>query len=280
MPTVLPVAAMPSPRITIEVDLSRAGLLELRSSLDALLEDLDSGPSATDEAELALQADRKVGEVWGRVGDNIKRFLTRGAQLNDIHDAEFSMEDIAQGLRTPVKTVRSWHRNLGRTLRQVDEAIPEPPFMIGRWDGERQQYRFPREIRTAILDRYARSGAPADLVLDAELRSIERMTNRTPVIAIRDAAALLERELRRKAADLNMELPDDDPDINVIIKAAYVGDLITKETGHVLRHLMKQRNQIAHDLSGTQMTPDQARDFLTTARSLLFTIDAAESTAP
>lgn len=270
---------MTSPRITIEVDLSRAGLLELRSALDALLGDLDNGPSATDEAELVLQADRKVGEVWGRVGDNIKRFLALGAQLNDAHDAEFSMEDIAQGLRTPVKTVRSWHRNLGRTLRQVDEAIPEPPFMIGRWDGERQQYRFPSQIRTAILDRYARSGAPANLVLDAELRSIERQTDRMPVVAIRDATALLERELRHKAADLNIELPDDNPNIHVIIKAAHHGGLMTTETGNVLRDLVKQRDRIAHDRSGTEATPDEARDFLATARPLLFTLDAAESAA-
>jgi hypothetical protein len=270
---------MTSPRITIEVDLSRAGLLELRAALDTLLGDLADSTSKTDEPDRMLQADRKVGEVWGRVGENIKRFLALGAQLNEAHDAEFSMEDIAQGLRTPVKTVRSWHRNLGRTLRQVEDAIPEPPFMIGRWDGERQQYRFPREIRAAILDRHARSGAPASLVLDAELRSIERQTDRMPVVAIRDAAALLERELRQKVADLDTELPDDNPDIHAMIKIAHHGGMITKDTGNVLRDLVKQRDRIAHDRSGTEATPDQARDFLTAARSLLFTLGTAESTA-
>lgn len=266
---------MASPHITIEVDLSREGLLELRAALDALLRDLGANTSETDRGDLVMQADRKVGEVWGRVGHNIKRFLTLGAQLNDVHDAEFSMEDISQGLRVPVKTVRSWHRNLGRTLRQVDEAVPEPPFMIGRWDGERQQYRFPREIRTAILDRHARSG-DRDVALDAEFHAIELLIERMPVVAIRKAVDLLERELRRKVADLNVELPDDNPDIHSMIKAAYHGRLITKEAGNALRGLVEHRDRFAHDLSGTKATTEEARDFLALARSLLFTIRGAE----
>jgi hypothetical protein len=268
---------MTPPRITIEVELSREGLLELRFALDALLRDLGGDSSEPDRGDLVLQADRKVGEVWGRVGDNIKRFLTLGAQLNNTDDAEFSMNDVADGLETSVKTVRSWHRNLGRTLRQVDEAIPEPPFMIGRWDGERQQYRFPPEIRAAILDRHARSGRLADVALDTELRDIERKVNLVPVVAVREAVDLLERELGRRLATRNVELLDDNPDMYDKIKAACRTGLMTAKTGTAWTYLAKQRDRTRGDASGTHTTPDQARDVLMRVRALLTRAGAEEA---
>jgi hypothetical protein len=70
------------------------------------------------------RADEKVAEVWGRVGENPRRFLTVTAQTWPDGE-EFTMEQAAAVLNVPAKTVRSWHRNLGRTLRQVDETIPD-----------------------------------------------------------------------------------------------------------------------------------------------------------
>ena len=144
---------MTPPTITIQATLSRDGLLELRQAIDALLEEVrDERTNPFTAKIMQRKADKKVGEVWGRVGDNIKRFLSQAA-----HDTgpggEFTMNQMAEALGVDPKTVRSWHRNLGRTLRVVDAAIPEPPLLENRWDGTRNVYRFPEPIRVAILAR-------------------------------------------------------------------------------------------------------------------------------
>ena len=94
-------------------------------------------------------ADKKVGEVCNRVGDNLRRFLVVTAQNCDCEG--FTMEDAAGALGATAKTVRSWHRNLGRTLRQVDEALPEPRLMQRRSDGQRNLHWYDPEVRSAIL---------------------------------------------------------------------------------------------------------------------------------
>lgn len=140
---------MSPPRITIDANLSREGLLELRDAIDVLL--------GADEAESAglggivrrRRAERKVAEVWGRVGPNIRNFLLHAANWPD--DREFTMTDIAEEMGTGPKTVRSWHRNLGRTLRHVEETMPEPKLLLYRWDGAQNLYRMPPEVRSAVL---------------------------------------------------------------------------------------------------------------------------------
>jgi hypothetical protein len=153
---------MNAPKVTIEAELTRDGLLRLRDAIDLLLGNLGDDDNANPVfADLRLkQADRKVGEVWGRVGGNTKRFLATAA-VNWPDGGEFTMEDVAKALDVSPKTVRSWHRNLGRTLRQVDEQYPSPRLLQNRTDGARNLYHFPPEIRRAILAREQPASPPA-----------------------------------------------------------------------------------------------------------------------
>ena len=105
---------MTPPSITITAALSREGLLEVRDAIDALLADISGEANQPALGRLREQhADRKVTEVWGRVGENTKRFLATAAVLTLGDAAEFTMDDVARQLGVSPKTVRSWHRNLG-----------------------------------------------------------------------------------------------------------------------------------------------------------------------
>jgi hypothetical protein len=137
-------------RITIEVDLSHEGLLQARDAIDRLLDEQDRPPNKFTEKVRLGQAQRKVDEVWSRVGDKTRHFLVTAARNWEEGD-EFTMEGIASALEVAPKTVRSWHRNLGRTLRQVDEGMPEPRLLLSRSNGHKNLYRFPPEVRQAIL---------------------------------------------------------------------------------------------------------------------------------
>lgn len=153
---------MDLPTITIQTVLSREGLLTLRDAIDALLADANGDTTNLAGKAANSNADRKVDEVWGRVGDNAKRFLAIAARRTT-EGGEFSMDDVAQWLDEEPKTVRSWHRNLGRTLKHVDAAIPQPLLMESRWTGERNVYRLPVAVREAILRRDTPSAPRPDL---------------------------------------------------------------------------------------------------------------------
>jgi hypothetical protein len=152
---------MSAPKVTIEAELTRDGLLRVRDSIDRLLGNLgeDGSTNPVFAGLRRKQADRKVGEVWGRIGDNTKKFLATAA-VNWPDGGEFTMEDVADALNVSPKTVRSWHRNLGRTLRQVDEQYPSPRLLQNRTDGTRNLYHLPPEVRRAILAR-DQPGGPA-----------------------------------------------------------------------------------------------------------------------
>jgi hypothetical protein len=263
---------MPTPRVQIEVDLTREGLLGLRAQLDALLRDL-GGPNSEEQrdSDKALQADRKVGEVWGRVGENIRRLLSLGAQLN-IDDHEFSMDQLAQGLGSSAKTVRSWHRNLGRTLRQVDAAMPEPAFMLSRWDGRRQQYRFLPEVRRAILDRAGLSGLEVDS--RAELGALEALVDTTPAVVVARAFDLARRRLQALLGAAQLVHASTDPDMYELTDIAARHSLISAQTASALNGLQELRNVAATDPSGTRTTPEKARDFLSLAGAALYALNA------
>jgi len=143
---------MTRPRMTIEAELSHEGLLELRDAIDSLLAEIEGPRNPFVEKARQEQAERKVREVWSRVGDNIKTLLAVAA-VDWPEGSEFSMNDLAERLDKNPKTVRSWHRNLGRSLRVVDQHHPEPPLLESRWDGSRNLYRLLPEVRDAILRR-------------------------------------------------------------------------------------------------------------------------------
>jgi transposase-like protein len=143
---------LPPGRVTIEVDLSPEGLLQARDAIDRLLAEQER-PASVSTGHIRLgQAQRKVDEVWSRVGGKTRELLSAAAS-NWEEGEEFTMEDVALALDVPPQTVRSWRRNLGRTLRRVDEAMPEPPVLVSRSNGPKNLYRLPPEVRQAILAR-------------------------------------------------------------------------------------------------------------------------------
>ena len=121
-------------RIHIEAELSRKGLLELREQIDALLGD-NGGPANPFTVKVRQrEADSKIQSLWARVGDNARRFLATAA-VTWPEGAWFSINDVAELLEVSPKTVRSWHRNLGRSLKSLDTEFPDLPVLLKRWDG-------------------------------------------------------------------------------------------------------------------------------------------------
>jgi hypothetical protein len=184
------------------------------------------------------------------------------------------MEQVAQGLGVPAKTVRSWHRNLGRTLRQVDEVMPEPEFLPGRWDGERNQYRFQPEVRAAILDRAASSSVTNDVEARAALRAVETLVDSTPAVAVSRTFDVLDRRLRQIVVDGQLEVPAENPSTHELIDFVTQSGSVNAKTAEALRGLVELRNLTAHDPSGTRTTPQKAREFLALASATLYALDA------
>lgn len=111
------------PTITIQTVLSRQGLLDLRDSIDVLIADTSADTTNLAAKVVDSNADRKVSEVWERVGANAQRFLTTAAHKT-APGQEFTMSDVATWLDKEPRTIRSWHRNLGRTLKQSMPRFP------------------------------------------------------------------------------------------------------------------------------------------------------------
>lgn len=109
--------------------------------------------------------------------------------------------------------------------------------------------------------------------LDAELAVIEQMADTMPAVTVQRAFGLVERELRRMVEGRNLE-PYPNSNVHAIIKAAYHGKLITKETGEALRGLAHLRDLTDHDPAGTRTTPEKARDYLVLTRSVLYSLGA------
>jgi hypothetical protein len=109
---------------------------------------------------------------------------------------------------------------------------------------------------------------------DAELAVIEEMTDTVPSVAVQRGFDLVERELRRIVDEQKLEVPYPNPRVDGLIKAAYHGNAITRETGEALRGLLHLRNLTDDDPAGTRTTPDKARDYLVLTRSVLDSLGA------
>jgi hypothetical protein len=93
----------------------------------------------------------KVEAVLTRIGDNPRRLL-RAAAYDWEDGEEFTLDELAAALGEPAATVRSWNRNLGRTLKQVDELHAEPELLPKRWDGQQNRYRLEPDVRAALRE--------------------------------------------------------------------------------------------------------------------------------
>jgi hypothetical protein len=110
--------------------------------------------------------------------------------------------------------------------------------------------------------------------LDAELDNLERLAEQTPAIAIGQAFAVVERELRHAMEQRGLDSPADDRRPRTLIKAAYVAGAITKEAGEALHGLVELRDLAASDPSGTRVTPEKAAEYVTLVRAVLYALSA------
>jgi len=129
----------------------------------------------------------------------------------------------------------------------------------------------------AVAEVAARSvrALPTQDRLDNELDNLERMATRTPGAAMQQAFALVERELRRLIEERNVDLLANDRSPHILIKSAYRGGAITKETGEALRGLVTLRDLAARDPSG--VTHEKAADYLILVRAVLYALSRPPS---
>lgn len=113
---------------------------------------------------------------------------------------------------------------------------------------------------------------PAQDGLDGELDDLESLARRTPDAAMREAFALVERELLRVVERAKIELPADDRRPTTLIKAAYQSKAITKETGDALRGLVTLRDLAQRD--PLRVSTEKAIDYLVLVRGVLYALGA------
>lgn len=143
-------------RIHFEAELTREGLAEVRDDIERLLQsDALSDADARIEWRLPTEAAKRIDQLWPRLGENLRSLLRTGAM--DFDDGEeFTLEDLASKLDVASATVKSWHRNLSRSVKRVDREFGEErPVLEGEWSNSdwRMHYRMPPEVRRAIRNK-------------------------------------------------------------------------------------------------------------------------------
>jgi hypothetical protein len=88
-------------------------------------------------------------------GEGAKKFLELAAEHFG-PDEEFTFDELAAATgvpagatRVPAGTLKSWHRNLGRTA--TSRGIKLNDVLVDRWDDGRQHYRLPPAAHAAIV---------------------------------------------------------------------------------------------------------------------------------
>jgi len=93
-----------------------------------------------------------VTVLWDRIGLNSRRFLATAAHWPA--GQEFTFQDLAGEAGESVAQVKSWHRNLRRSMRHVDSARPEPVLLNKRWADDRNHYWLSQEVHLAIREQH------------------------------------------------------------------------------------------------------------------------------
>lgn len=133
-------------RVAIEFDLSADDLDEVALTVETLrtrAATAGAQPSAT-----APVADWKIADWLGHLGEGSRSFwniAARHAQSNP----SWTFDDLAQASGIDKETLRSYHRNSYRAIR--DESAPDP--LASEWDatGAFNVYRMPDVVRDEIL---------------------------------------------------------------------------------------------------------------------------------
>jgi hypothetical protein len=142
------------------------------------------------------------------------------------------------------------------------------------------------EAKTAVAAVAAADGrVPATVSEDTDyaeqrLDALGEVAEQMPVIAIRQAFDVVESELRGLVDGAGADVPYPGTDVHAYLKAAYMGDLITRDLGDAIRGLVVLRDLTAADPGGTRTTPAKARDFLAIARTVMYSLSSAARRQP
>lgn len=134
---------------TITGELSQKGLLKAKADLEELLTRHGLPAVVGNPEEIAARKARTLAE---RAGDMTWRFVSRVAHGYE-PEQEFTFEDLRYVFSVDVESIKSWHRNMSRAAKGIDEEMGvEPRFFEARWDGARQHYWLTDVMREALVD--------------------------------------------------------------------------------------------------------------------------------
>lgn len=137
--------AAPPIQASISVELSRAGLTQLRGQIDELLSALADASATADE--IAATSADKTQAVWAKLGTSSREYLLACASF----DEPFTLDQVVDvmGLdRSDIDRVRAYHRNVSRSAGLTDPR--GTPLMTGRRRGARTQLTMASDVRASI----------------------------------------------------------------------------------------------------------------------------------
>ena len=134
-------------QITLNTELSREKLLELRDEIDALLGGAPapvSTKTTTTSAPPSTSA-RSTGAIdplaitpHGRLNPNLEGLVRH--IVKNYGDRQFAWTDVAASMGRSVGTVKSWHRSLSKPLNRLASANPSAPRLLrDGWNGTKQR---------------------------------------------------------------------------------------------------------------------------------------------
>jgi hypothetical protein len=145
-------------RMTFEAE-NRADLEEIREAIDKLLAGVGGATTAVDDGNGATTtpghagglAAAKVQALWDRnISPHSWNLLHTIADRDP--DSEVTFLDLHKELGISDGKIKAWHRNLVSAVKPIHAKFgKEPKFLVSRWDGTRQHYRVPAEVRQAVL---------------------------------------------------------------------------------------------------------------------------------
>lgn len=130
------------------------------------------------------------------------------------------------------------------------------------------------EVAVEVATSTARAALPSAVgndELDTALDNLERLARSSPGDAIQQTYSLVFQDLAQRMKARNVDpIVNDSREPNILIKSAYHGGVINKETGEALRGLLTLRQLSAH--RGELETAERAVDYVVLARAVLYAL--------
>ena len=104
----------------------------------------------TDRSPQAASPDSELARQWWsaldkRIGPEIRHMAEVAASLSSFG----AWQELADRLGESVKTVQSWHRNAGRSIKRVNAELGTD-FQLFGWNTALNKFAVPEEVRAAI----------------------------------------------------------------------------------------------------------------------------------